>query len=188
MAGTTPSRMLDDPMNETAGSSEASSAHPLAEARQQATATAGHLAERAADLGLKQADRGRQQAADGIQGVAQGIRRVSLDIESEQPTIANAALTAAEQAEGFADYLRQTDARQIISQVENLARRQPLIFLGGAFVLGVAASRFLKAAGASPSTDLDRRIGGQSAYRPDHSSPNTYQATGPGSTNRIEGV
>jgi hypothetical protein len=188
MAGTTGSRTLDDPLAETAGSTTTAQAHPLVEAGQQATETAGHLAERAADLGLRQADRGRQQAADGIDNVAESIRRVSLDMQSDQPAIAGAASTAAEQAERVAQYLRQTDAREIISKVEDVARRQPLIFIGGAFVLGFAASRFLKAAGGNSSSDMDRRIGRQSGYATDYSRSNTYQTTGPGSTNRIEGV
>ena len=36
---------------------------------------------------------------------------------------------------------------QLIGRVEDSARRQPLLFLGGAFLLGVAVSRFFKAAG-----------------------------------------
>lgn len=121
--------------------------HPLAEAGQEATETAGHLAERATDIGIKTADRGREQAASGIDKVAQTIRRVSADMEMDQPAIANAAQTAADQADRVAQYLRETDARQMIGNVEEMARRQPLIFLGGAFLLGVAASRFIKAAG-----------------------------------------
>ncbi|MDQ3149419.1 MAG: hypothetical protein M3Q38_05790, partial [Chloroflexota bacterium] len=156
---------------------------------QQATESAGHLAERAADLGLQQADRGREQAASGIDQVAQSIRRVSTDMLAEQPTIANAALTAADQAERVAQYLRQTDARQIISKVEDVARRQPLIFLGGAFLLGAAASRFIKAAGGQSGQSgqsgqgdyrsgysADYRAGGASDYR----SSDSYEPTGPG--------
>jgi hypothetical protein len=130
--------------------------HPLAETGREVAETTGHLAERATNLGIKQADRGREQAADGIEQVADSIRRVSLDMEGEQPTIADAAQTAAEQAERIARYLRETDARELITNVEDMARRQPLVFLGGAFVAGFVAARFIKAAGG---------IGGQSGQR-----------------------
>lgn len=146
--------------------------HPLAEAGQQAGERAGHLAERAADLGLQQADRGRETAAEGIDTVAQSIRRVSTDMQGEQPAIANAAMAAADQAERVSQYLRQTDVRQILSTVEDVARRQPLIFLGGAFLLGVAASRFIKAAGGSSDGDQQGHVGGRSGYSAD------YQAAG----------
>ena len=104
--------------------------HPLAEAGQQADPDRGHLAERAADLGLEQADHGRHLAAEGIETVARSIRRLSTEIAGDQPAIANAATTVADQAERTAQFLNDTDAREMISKVEDAARRQPLLFLG----------------------------------------------------------
>jgi len=80
-----------------------------------------------------------------------------------------------------------------VSKVEDVARRQPLIFLGGAFLLGAAASRFIKAAGGGQSGQggqtgytgqgdyrsgysADYRAGGASDYR----SSDSYEPTGPG--------
>jgi hypothetical protein len=120
--------------------------HPLAEAGTEATQRAGQLVERGAEIGFKQADQGLQTAASGVETVAQSIRRVSTDMQTDQPQIAEFAQTAADRAEDLARYLRETDAREMVSTVEQFARRQPLIFLGGAFVLGVAASRLIKAA------------------------------------------
>lgn len=144
--------------------------HPLAEAGEQASQTAGHLAERAAGLGLEQADHGRHLAAGGIETVARSIRRLSTEIAEDQPGIASAAMTVADQAERTAQFLNETDAREMISKVEDAARRQPLLFLGGAFVLGVATARFLKAAGQGDGRQGSRK------------SPSYgFQATGPGS-------
>ncbi|HEX2195262.1 MAG TPA: hypothetical protein VHK63_09945 [Candidatus Limnocylindria bacterium] len=125
--------------------------HPLAEAGQRAGEGVGQLAERATSLGYSQADRSKEQAAQGISQVATSLRRVASDMEGEQPAIADAGRTAAEQAERLATYLQQTDAREIVRTVEDAARRQPLIFLGGAFLVGLAAARFLKAAGGDGS-------------------------------------
>jgi hypothetical protein len=165
------------------GFEESQPTHPLAEAGQEAVDSAGHLASRAADVGLQQADRGRELAASGLQSAADSIRRVSLDMEADQPAIANAAETAAEQAERVATYLRDTDARQIISNVEQAARRQPILFLGGAFVLGVAVSRFMKAAGG------DRQDAGYGPYSVGRTyrAGGTYAATGPGARDGNEG-
>lgn len=191
MPGTRSKVTLDDPLMQTrsTGTTEPSTPtadkHPLAEAGEQATETAGHLAERAADVGLRQADRGRQQAAEGIDHVAKGIRRLSTDLQVDQPAIAGAAETAAVQAERVAQYLRNNDARQILSKVEGAARQQPLLFLGGAFVLGVAVSRFIKAAGTGSSIESDR-LGQRSNNGSER--PNAYRATGPGATYRAEGV
>ncbi len=153
---------------------------PLAQTGQQVKQDAGHLASRAADIGLQQADRGRQQAAQGFDQVAQTIRRVSTDLETEQPAIANAANVAADGLERGARYLQETDAREILSSIETAARRQPLLFLGGGFVLGVIASRFIKA-GSQTASDRSTSNGyGASSLGTSLRSPQGYEATGPG--------
>lgn len=170
--------------------------HPLAEAGQEAGETAGHLAERATNVGFHQADHAREQAADGLHQLANSVRRVSGEMESEQPAIANLTSTAAEQTERIAGFLHETDARQLVHTVEDVARRQPLLFVGGAFLLGVAASRFIKAAGGTHgSTGMGGRMnqarmggmgGGDRAYESGaaYGSRATYEATGPGATGR----
>jgi len=171
--------MSDEPMTGT------TTAHPLEEAGREATQRAGHLAGRAADIGIQQADKGREQAASGIDEVAKTIRRVSTDMQTRQPQVADVAMTAADQAERVARYLREHDTRQIIGTVEDAARRAPLMFIGGAFLLGVAASRFVKAA-AGGGRDI------QPAYRSRtgtdfRGSSQSYEATGPGRHNGNEG-
>jgi hypothetical protein len=165
------------------GLDESQPSHPLAEAGQEAVDSAGQLASRAADIGLQQADRGRELAASGLQSAAASIRRVSLDMEVDQPAIANVAETAAAQAERVATYLRETDARQIISNVEQVARRQPILFLGGAFVLGVVASRFIKAAGGERR---DSEYGTYAVGR-GYGAGTTYASAGTGARNGNEG-
>ena len=77
---------IPDPITGTeAMATETTDQHPLAGAGQQATETAGHLAERAAGLGLEQADHGRHLAADSIETVARSIRRLSTEIAGDQP-------------------------------------------------------------------------------------------------------
>jgi hypothetical protein len=185
MGRTGPKVTLEDPTTQTTDSTIATNStiaeeeHPLVKAGQQATDTAGHLAARATDLGIEQADKGRGWAAEGIEHVAQGIRRLSTDLQVDQPAIAGAAETAADQAERVALYLRNNDAREMLSKVEDAARRQPLLFLGGAFVLGVAASRFLKAAGG-PAGGSQALTGAQQRYGTAGDSSYGYRATGPG--------
>jgi hypothetical protein len=132
---------------------------------------------------LTQADRGLDQAATGVASVAESIRRVSADMETQQPQIADLASTAADQAEALAGYLRENDVRQIIGNVETFARRQPLLFLGGAFVLGVAASRFIKAAGGQGQ---GQHVSGyRSGYSPTSHNGADWSATGPGARGEI---
>ena len=157
--------------------------HPLAEAGQQATASAGHIAGRAADLGIQQADRGREMAAEGLDKVATTVRRLSTDMQIDQPQIANIAMTAADKADDVAQYLRETDTRQIISNVEDTARRQPLLFIGGAFLLGLAASRLIKA--GTPDTAHPVQFE-RSGYRTGYQGSNSFEAIGPGTGNGHE--
>lgn len=56
--------------------------------------------------------------------------------------------------------MRERDANELIGEAENLARSRPAVFLGGAFVLGVAAARFLK---SSSSGQTGASGGGSSA-------------------------
>ena len=173
----------DNPTSTMAQPTAGAETHPLAEAGQQATESAGHIAGRAADLGIQQADRGREMAAEGLDKVASSVRRLSTDMQFDQPQIANVAMTAADKADEVARYLRDTDARQIISNVEDTARRQPLLFIGGAFLLGLAASRLIKA--GSPDTAKAEQFK-QSNYRTDYRGSDSFEATGPGTGNGYE--
>ena len=128
------------------------STHPLVDTDKETGQRASQLVERGSGIGFKQADRGLDQAASGFETVAASIRRLSTDMETEQPQIAEFASTAADQAAALAGYLRENDVRQIVGNVESFARRQPLLFMGGAFLLGMAASRFMKAAGGQDQT------------------------------------
>lgn len=175
---------LDEPVTGTEDQ-ETQRQHPLEEAGREATQRAGHLAERAADIGIQQADRGRDKAATGIDEVAKTIRRISAEMQPKQPQIADVGLTAADGAERVARYLREKDTRQILGTVEDAARRTPLLFIGGAFVLGVAASRFIKAAaGEARQAMPSYRSRTGADFR---SSSASYEATRPGRHNGSEG-
>jgi hypothetical protein len=144
-AAANPDEIYRDPAS--AGATSPGSEHPLVEAAHETAQTAGQLAHRASETGFQQVDQRREQAADAVDRIAQSIRRVSVDIGEQQPAIGNVVDTAAGQAERLAGYLRRTDARQMLDNVQGYARRQPLLFVGGAFLAGLAASRLMKAAG-----------------------------------------
>ena len=87
-----------------------------------------------------------------------------------------ASSTAADGTERVATFLRETDAREMVGAVEDIARRQPLLFVGGALLIGIAASRFIKAAGGGGGSTPRATYGGTS-YR---SGAATYGGTGIG--------
>ena len=164
--------------------------HPLVEAAHETAQTAGQLAHRASETGFQQVDQRREQAADAVDRIAQSIRRVSVDIGEQQPAIGNVADTAAEQAERLAGYLRRTDARQMLDNVQGYARRQPLLFVGGAFLAGLAASRLMKAAGGDQgSGSRSSRLAGNghSAARWSAADQSSAIASGPTTSDPLIG-
>jgi hypothetical protein len=52
---------------------------------------------------------------------------------------------AADQVERFSRFLSARSADGLVRDVEDFARRNPAVFMGGCFVLGLAAARFFKA-------------------------------------------
>jgi hypothetical protein len=61
----------------------------------------------------------------------------------------------AQQVEQVSHYLEQKDLRELVRDVEVFARRNPAVFIGGAFALGMLAARFLKS--GNPNQSLMRR-------------------------------
>ena len=55
----------------------------------------------------------------------------------------------ADRAERLGSYMTRANADQMIRDVENFARRQPLLFAFGGATLGFLASRFMKASSSS---------------------------------------
>ena len=87
----------------------------------------------------------KNQIADQFGAVADALRRTTEHLRSEdQQRIAGLTETVARQVDQLANYLRNKDARAMKQDLENLARRQPAIMLGGALVLGLIGARFLK--------------------------------------------
>jgi hypothetical protein len=60
----------------------------------------------------------------------------------------------ADKAEQASNYLRAGDPSRLRGDIERFARRRPEVFFGGLFLIGLAASRFLKARPV-PSGDFE---------------------------------
>lgn len=101
------------------------------------------------------------QFADQFGTMADALRRTTEHLRSEdQERIAALTDTVARQVEQIADYLRNKDSRAIREDLENLARRQPALVIGGALVLGLVGARFLK----SSERRSERRFGAGQRY------------------------
>ena len=101
------------------------------------------------------------QFADQIGAMAEALRRTTEHLRSEDQTrIAGLTETLARQVDQVANYLRTKDAAAMRQDLENVARRQPAIAIGGALVLGLIGARFLK----SSERRNQREWSGQRGY------------------------
>lgn len=122
-------------------------------------------------------DRRKDEAANEIQKVAGAVRQLGQGLggEDQGPLVQYAAQYGQKAADGLerlTNYLRQTDTRELVREVESFARRQPAIVMGGAFLLGLAGARFLKSSMSSASnrydTDFGRALPPPPPHQPAH--------------------
>jgi hypothetical protein len=130
----------------------------------QAKETAGQAYEAVTDKAATKLDDKKGTLSDGLSTVADSIRQVGDNMSrglvqgtNTDNALASAASkyskTAATRIQDLAGYFERTDVRTMARDVEGYARRNPAIFIGAAFGLGMLAARFLK---SSPSRSYYR--------------------------------
>lgn len=97
-------------------------------------------------------DKGRRRAASTLSNVAQSLVQSS---EQADGTTRSIVERAGREIQRFSDFIDNTPPREMYARTERFARQQPGLFLGGAFVLGLVAARFLK---SSPESDEERGV------------------------------
>jgi ElaB/YqjD/DUF883 family membrane-anchored ribosome-binding protein len=111
-----------------------------------------------ADTAKRQADNQRERLARGIEQVAGSLRQTGDALnEHDQSLAGEYAQKTAGQVERVAGYLREHSVDEMVGDVQDFARREPALVLGGAFALGFLAARFLKAGGPKAGRQLDYR-------------------------------
>ena len=116
----------------------------------QAKETAGQAYEIAAEKATTKLDEQKTTLSDGLSSIADSVRLVGENLRGPEVQEGLSKYTAeysgkaAEKIEGVANYFEQKSVREMYSDLEGFARRNPLAFIGGAFALGLLAARFLK--------------------------------------------
>lgn len=109
--------------------------------QEQASYYAGEARQRIED----QIDTQKERASGELSGISKALRQTGSQLrEQDQDSVGQYAERAAGQTDRLSEYLHEKEASQLIGDVEDFARSRPSVFLGGAFVLGIAAARFLK--------------------------------------------
>jgi hypothetical protein len=99
----------------------------------------------------------KQAMASGLHSVADAFRKMSEELTQHDngPVAQYAAQfgkSLGDKADYFSQYMEGRDVREIANDFHDFARRKPAVFLGGALLLGLAASRFLKSSRPSSSS------------------------------------
>ena len=118
-----------------------------------------------------QVDQRSTQAGERIAGTAGDVRSIAQELRGQgKDTPANLAEQVADQADRVSDYLTGASGDRILRDVEDFARRQPMLVAAGALALGFAASRFLKAS-SSRRYESTYGISGDGSYGRGSTSP-----------------
>ncbi len=138
-----------------------------------ATQALGQVKDKAASV----IDEQKTNLATGLTSVADGIRQVGENLgKDDQNQVAALAGKYGEnlagQVEKFSNYINQKEVKDLARDVEQFARRNPALFIGGALALGILAARFLKSSGSS-NQNSRRRSGNNRSETMDNRSENS---------------
>lgn len=143
------------------GQGETSAARLITDFKEEVAEQAHGLAGQAKEAAESQ----KERLADGASEVAQALHHASEGLRNDdQETVGNYAEALAGQVEKVAQFLQSRDLPTMAREVSGFARRQPALFLGGAFTLGIVAARFLKSSGGGLGQRRSPAGGGQTFY------------------------
>lgn len=118
-------------------------------AREKTQAQAEQAVEKGRGVLRTQVDSRSTQAGQQAQSVAEALRQTATQLrgsgDEQKARYAGIADQGADRLDRMGGYLAETEAEELLSNVEDVARRQPWLMAGAGFFLGIAAARFLKA-------------------------------------------
>lgn len=121
------------------------------------------------------ADDAKSGVADEVKDVAMALRRASEELRggsAQERTLGTIAGSLADAS----DSIRDKDLGEIVQMCSRVARENPMLFLGGAALLGFAVSRYAKASGDQVNGAMSRKPAEQKAQVDrfvDEGNPNT---------------
>jgi len=95
----------------------------------------------------------KSKAADNLGAVSQAVHQTADSLhQNGQGQFGTVAHTVADKIDGLTTYLRDKDVDQIAGEISDYAKQNPQLFIGGAFLLGIAFARFLKSSQRTEAT------------------------------------
>lgn len=112
--------------------------------RDDAEQTVREVGKAVADGARTRAENAKAGVADEISSVSHALRRASEELRDGSPQERTFGYVAGNLAD-FADTVRGKDLGELVDDMSEFARRNPIAFLGGAALLGFAGVRMAKA-------------------------------------------
>ena len=116
----------------------------------QAKSVAGEAYSTVADKATTTIEERKSGLTNELTKAAQTVRRLSetLTDEADQTSVTEYATkytdAAAQKLESVAEYFERSDLRTVVRDVESYGKRNPAVFLGVAFGIGILAARLFK--------------------------------------------
>ncbi len=118
----------------------------FSEAREEIRKDARQIALEGREGARRIAEQQKSRLAAHMHRIGDSLRQASGSLEPEEFTpVRRYSQMAAERIDSLADYVERHDADELAEDVAGFARRNPELFLGGAFLAGIAIGRFLRA-------------------------------------------
>jgi len=154
-----------------------------------AVETPNALAKHATEAVLHVADQAKEKVADQIaqqtkrsvveiSNVAKALKHTSEELGDNlaSPLVGRAA----DEIQRASEFLQNATVDDIVGSVQSFAKREPLLFLGGAFFVGMLGARFLKSSAHQNLSDLSDKQSLGSQHR-SASSPSGLSSLASGS-------
>jgi hypothetical protein len=110
----------------------------------QAKDLASDVAGQVAQSAERQFAGGKGRAAEAITQIAGALRHTGDELAQEMPVVHDYLGRVATQVEGMSSYLQTKQLGDVVGDLESFARREPVLFMGSAFVVGLLGGRFMK--------------------------------------------
>ncbi len=88
---------------------------------------------------------GKEKLAQGLENSAEAFRKMGDHFrDTRHAPMGDYAFRVSDGFDKASDYLSERSVKDISRDMETKARRQPLLVIGGAFLMGLVAARFIK--------------------------------------------
>jgi hypothetical protein len=144
---TQPGPAKASPPNAAPTPMHSAAAPPVPKAAEGLVDQAKHAASTLIGQGKERLETSKDEVTDRAGSFSDALRGAGEKLGEHGDLLPEYVEKAASQVDRLTHYVRSRNIGELITDVEGFARREPALFLGGSFALGLFASRFLKSSG-----------------------------------------